>query len=161
MTLLKQNWTNASPQRRSPMRFFNSDKQHNKQAKVSNSLPLDYANSLPTADSPTSTRRSRQSLCNICLSKHLRRFGLRESELALDSLLSKARSLESSETQAAGMELTAHRPPQLEEDVISVKGRYKKCPNSHIRSNGRPHTKHPGNILTLSPVKNVERNGHI
>ena len=28
----------------SPMRFFNSDKQHNKQVRVSNSLPPDYAN---------------------------------------------------------------------------------------------------------------------
>ena len=71
--------------------------------------------------------------------KHLRQFALRESKLTLDNLLSKARSLESSETQAAGIELRAHRPPQSEEDISSVKGYYKKRPNSHIRGNGRPH----------------------
>ena len=68
------------------------------------------------------------------------------SELKLDNLLSKARSLGSSETQAAGMELTAHRPPQSE-DISSVKGHYKKRLNSHIHCNGRPHTKPPGKSL--------------
>ena len=56
-----------------------------------------------------------------CLSKCLRQFALWESELTLDNLLSKARSLESSETQAAGMEekLTAHKP-QSDEDISFV-----------------------------------------
>ena len=101
------------------------------------------------------------SLCNICLSKCLRRFALRKSELTLDNLLPKARSLEVSETQASGMELTAHRPPQSEEDISSVKGHYKKHPNSHIRGNGRPHTKPPGKSLHSNTCRNVERNGHI
>ena len=67
-----------------------------------------------------------------CLSKCLRRFALWESELTLNNLLSKARSLESSETQAAGMgeTLTAHKL-QSEEDISFVTGHYKKRPNSH------------------------------
>ena len=145
----------------SPTRFSNSGKQLNKQAKVSNSLPPDYANSLPTAISTTSTRRSRHSLCNIVFQlKCLRQFALWESELKLNNLLSKTYSLESSETQAAGVEekLTPHKPPQSEEDI---KGHYKKHPNSHIYGNGRPNTKPPGKSLTPAHVKKVERNGHI
>ena len=86
------------------------------------------------------------SLCNICLSKRLRQFALQKSELTLNNFRSKVRSLESSETQAVEMELTAHRPPQSE-DISSFKGHYKKRPNSHICGNGRPHTKPPGKSL--------------
>ena len=39
-----------------------------------------------------------------CLTKCLRRFGLREEDMTLDKLLSKARALEASETQASGIE---------------------------------------------------------
>ena len=119
-----------------------------------NSFPPDYANSLPTANSTTYTRRSHQSLCNIVFQN------------TYDSLLfekarclTKACILESSETQAAGMEekLTAHRP---EEDISFVKGHYKKCPNSHICicDNTQSHTKSPGKSLHFHTCRKCEKN---
>ena len=44
-----------------------------------------------------------------CTSKRLRRYALREEDMTLEKLLSKARALETSEVQASGMEET--QPP--------------------------------------------------
>ena len=52
------------------------------------------------------------SIIQHCQSKRLRRYALREAALTLDGLLAKARSLEASEVQAAGME---QKLGQLEE----------------------------------------------
>ena len=46
----------------------------------------------------------KSAIIQNCHSKHLRRFALREEGLTLHNLLSKARSLEASKTQATGME---------------------------------------------------------
>lgn len=44
-----------------------------------------------------------------CESKHLRRYGLRETDMTLEKLLSKARSMEASEKQACGIEKSSPR----------------------------------------------------
>ena len=46
----------------------------------------------------------RSAVIQHCESKHLRRYGLRESDMTLEKLLAKARSLEVSEKQASGIE---------------------------------------------------------
>ena len=76
-----------------------------------------------------------------CLSKRLRRFALRESPLTLENLLTKARSLESSETQATGIEEKLTKTPQPDSDINFVKGHYKKKHPVRDRSNTKPHDK--------------------
>ena len=76
-----------------------------------------------------------------CLSKRLRRFALRESPLTLENLLTKARSLESSETQATGIEEKLTKTPQPDSDINFVKGHYKKKHPGRDRSNTKPHDK--------------------
>ena len=49
-------------------------------------------------------REIKTAIIQHCLSKRLRRFALREADLTLDGLLTKARSLEASEVRASGME---------------------------------------------------------
>ncbi len=46
----------------------------------------------------------KSAIIQNCRSKHLRRFALREENLTLETLLSKARALENSEKQAQGIE---------------------------------------------------------
>ena len=50
----------------------------------------------------------KSAIIQNCTSKRLRRFALRENDLTLDALLTKARSLETSETQAASIEEKLH-----------------------------------------------------
>ena len=118
----------------SPTRFSNSGKQHNKQVSVeqfatrlrklaANCKFLDVY--METASVNHYATLSFQMPMMVCSW---------EGELTLDSTLTKACILESSETQAVGIEekFTAHRP---EEDIGFVKGHYKKRPNSHIYGN--------------------------
>ena len=53
---------------------------------------------------PSLDRELKSAIIQNCQSKRLRRYALREDALTLDGLLSKARALEASETQATGME---------------------------------------------------------
>ena len=55
---------------------------------------------------PDLDRELKSAIIQNCHSKRLRRFALREEALTLESLLSKARLLEISESQATGMETT-------------------------------------------------------
>ena len=81
-----------------------------------------------------------------CISKCLRRFVLRENELTLDALLTKARSLKMSEIQATSMEEKLHmdhkQPPG---DVNLIKGHHKRqswpSPFSHKQDN-HPRSQH-------------------
>lgn len=57
-----------------------------------------------TCEFHDSEKEIKSAIILNCLSKRLRRFALREENLTLDQLLSKARSLEASEQQASGME---------------------------------------------------------
>ena len=67
------------------------------------------------------------AIIQSCTSKSLRRFALREAELTLDALLSKARSLEMSETQAASIEEKLHVDyKQSAGDINFMKGRSEK-----------------------------------
>ena len=49
------------------------------------------------------------TIIQICLSKSLRRFALREDKLTLENLLSKARALEASEAQARDIEVSLEK----------------------------------------------------
>ena len=70
--MLKQNWTNTSPPKRmSPTRFSISGKQLNKQAKVSNSLPPDYANSLPNCKFHDVNKKITSLIVQHCLSTEM------------------------------------------------------------------------------------------
>ena len=67
------------------------------------------------------------AIIQSCTSKSLRRFALREAELTLDALLSKARSLEMSETQAASIEEKLQVDyKQSAGDINFMKGRSEK-----------------------------------
>ena len=69
----------------------------------------------------------KSAIIQNCTSKSLRRFALRETDLTLDALLSKARSLEMSETQAASIEEKLHVDyKQSAGDINFMKGCSKK-----------------------------------
>ena len=53
---------------------------------------------------PDLDRELKLAVIQNCMSKRLRRYALREDDMTLDKILSKARALEASKTQAKGME---------------------------------------------------------
>ena len=71
-------------------------------------------------------RELKSAIIQNCHSKRLRRFALREKALTLEDLLSKARSLEVSESQATGMESTLTRTLPESANFIRQKGRFPK-----------------------------------
>ena len=71
----------------------------------------------------------KSTIIQHCKSKHLRRFALREEDLTLDKLLSKARSLEASERQACGME------------QVTSEQSNPKNPVNRLKGNPKPHNK--------------------
>ena len=86
-----------------------------------------------------------------CESKHLRRYGLRETDMTLEKLLAKARSLEISEEQASGIEQSIGRPDSVNrlgnkpshKPFVPKMGQYRKPPTNQCRNCGLswPHTK--------------------
>ena len=68
-------------------------------------------------------REIKAAIIQNCTSKQLRRYALREDDMTLDKILSKARSLENSEVQASGMEETrSFAPPPENIHHIHSKG---------------------------------------
>ena len=82
-------------------------------------------------------RELKSAIIQNCHSKHLRRFALREEALTLDELLTKARALKTSETQASGIEKSL-----LPENV-----------NRLHQDQGRPPPKPKPRLKTYSPNK--------
>ena len=78
---------------------------------------------------PDLNKELKSTIIQNCESKRLRRFALREEGLTLEGLLAKARALEASESQAAGIE-KSHSQAQVE----SV---------NSIRKGKLPHTRPP------------------
>ena len=88
-----------------------------------------------------------------CESKHLRRYGLRETNMTLEKLLAKARSLEISEEQASGIEQSIGRPDSVNrlgnkpshKPFVPKMGQYRKPPTNQCRNCGLswPHTNGP------------------
>ena len=85
-----------------------------------------------------------------CASKRLRRYALREDDMTLDKILSKARALESSEEQAKGMEDVA--PKEVVQQICRPQnhprqhqGRPRQTPSNICRQCGLswPHSKNP------------------
>ena len=68
-----------------------------------------------------------------CRSKQLRRYALREEELTLDKLLSKARALEASEHQAKGMEGSMAQMAQTANSIVQ-QDRRKPRKSQYIQS---------------------------
>ena len=66
------------------------------------------------------SREIKSTVIQNCSSKRLRRYALRETDITLDHLIAKARSLEISEAQASGIEKTV-----TSEDVNRVSYNYK------------------------------------
>ena len=108
-----------------------------------------------TCEFPDLDRELKSAVIQNCTSKRLRRYALREDDMTLDKILSKARSLEASESQAKGMEDSpAQSPCSLEESVKRIRGDQRSrrptqsCPapnSSQCRQCGLswPHTKNP------------------
>jgi len=91
--------------RMSISRFFSSVEQPNSQEKQSTSLSRGYGSYVAAAcEFHDVFREIKSVVIQNCLLKRLRTYMLREENLKLDNLLTKARSLEASETQATGME---------------------------------------------------------
>ena len=67
------------------------------------------------------SREIKSTVIQNCSSKRLRRYALRETDITLDHLIAKARSLEISEAQASGIEKTV-----TSEDVNRVSYNYKR-----------------------------------
>ena len=64
------------------------------------------------------SREVKATIIQNCASKRLRRHALREADISLDNLITKARSLEISEVQACGMEKTL---PSADVNRVSYK----------------------------------------
>ena len=85
----------------------------------------------------------KSAIIQHCLSKRLRRFALREVGLTLDTLLTKARSLEASEVQAVGMEEKLPQN-QVAKDEVNYVGNTRPEPRqiftrSQFEQTSQPH----------------------
>ena len=100
-------------------------------------------------------RELKLAVIQNCSSKRLRRYALREGDVTLDEILAKARALETSETQAKGIEDTTTQSQMPSESVKYVQsgqhhhrqgqGRPRSQSSTQCRQCGLswPHTKNP------------------
>ena len=103
---------------------------------------------------PNLDRELKSAIIQNCQSKRLRRYALREDALTLDGLLSKARALEASETQATGMEKSL--PLENVNWVQQDQGRHQKSRSTFPNPNKTPSRsslKLDGTLSSLIVVK--------
>ena len=81
-----------------------------------------------TCESTDLDKELKSAVIQHCQSKQLRHFALREENLTLDKLLTKARALEASENQARGIEQSSHEkinylrePKRQQATVLNIK----------------------------------------